>query len=143
MIKNKGLFRVVATRLMAFALVSACLGLTACATLISSQYQSLTFSSQPQGATVTIDGTSYGKTPLTVVVKRSMNGAAVQYSLDGYQTKAVIAPTRFNYVSLLDILFWPSFFVDLATGAIVQYDPPLNQVTLDSNQATGPGPATH
>jgi len=123
---------------LAAAIAALCFGMTGCATIISGQYQPVTFNTQPEGALVRLNGVDFDKTPVTISMKRTFTDPAVQYSLEGYQTTVVSVPTSFNAVSLLDILFWPSFFVDAATGSMMSYAPPFSQVTL---QAMAPVPA--
>lgn len=39
----------------------------------------------------------------------------------GYKDYAGAINSHFNGISVLNVIFWPGFFVDMATGAIQQY----------------------
>lgn len=51
-----------------------------------------------------------GKEPLRVICRRA-----------GYANYENAITSHFNAVTLLDIFFWPTFFVDLGTGAMNSY----------------------
>ena len=89
------------------------------------------FTSQPDSARVEINGISYGNTPLVVNLKRSLSKPMVTISRKGFESKTIQMQTSFDWVSIVNILFWPGFLIDLATGAIVDYDPPFYNIELD------------
>jgi hypothetical protein len=100
----------------------AALLLSGCATMFSGPTDIVTFNSYPEGAEVEIDGAHVGITPVTVPVKRSMNPPEVFLKLEGYESQYVSLQHKFNGVSALNILFFPGFFVDKATGAMRRYE---------------------
>src|ERR1700757_662302 len=106
-----------------FLMILFAFSVTGCASIFTGQYDPVTFSSEPQGATVVINGVAYGKTPTTFNMKRGFGVQTAQLSLDGYQPRTVMVTNTFNLVTLLDILFWPSFIVDAATGSMMSYSP--------------------
>lgn len=98
-----------------------------CATLFTGTHDRIYFNSIPAGATVEIDGFPQGVTPTSVLVKRTLSSKTAVLRLEGYQTRQFQVDQTFNAVSLLDFLWLPLFWipgiVDLATGAVMRYDP--------------------
>ena len=79
------------TKLIASSLVIFLM--SSCASIIHGPTQIVDFSSQPAGATITIDGKEYGKTPKAIELKRKGRERGdkpdkqmyeVKVSLDGY-----------------------------------------------------------
>jgi len=68
------------------ALVAACGLLGGCATLTKDDSQPVAFSTDPQGATIFIDGIPRGSTPDTIMIKRSSKRRIVEFKLDGYKS---------------------------------------------------------
>ncbi len=62
----------------------------------------------------------YGN-PGSVNVPREYGGLQANCSAKGYRQTGVGAGESFNAWTLVDIIFWPSFFVDAATGAAKKY----------------------
>ncbi|MCF8054700.1 MAG: PEGA domain-containing protein [Deltaproteobacteria bacterium] len=96
--------------------------LTGCATMFTSSSDPITFSSVPTGAKVEINGVNFGRTPVTIPIKRSLTSPQVQMKLDGYEPGHIMLQNTFNGVAILNIFFWPGFIVDAATGSIMKYD---------------------
>ena len=103
-----------------------------CATIFTGTTQMVRITSHPDSARVEINGISYGNTPLNVNLKRSVHKPMVTISKKGYEIKTIQLQTSFNLVSLVNILVWPGFLIDLATGAIVDYDPAVYNIDLDN-----------
>ena len=101
-----------------------CLTLTSagCATIFSGSHDPITFNSIPEGAVVEINGARVGKTPVTIPIKRSITPPQVRLKLADHEPQAILLQNTFNAVALLDILFWPGFIVDAATGSLMKYD---------------------
>ena len=71
------------------AVLGVCLGgtllvLLGCATIMQGTAQQVSISSVPTGATVTVDTTSYGVTPVTVRLSRK-DRHTIKIHLDGYE----------------------------------------------------------
>jgi hypothetical protein len=62
-----------------------------------------------------------GSNPGAVVVSKSSSPLQVRCDQDGYQSYTGVINSNFNSVTLLNIFFWPCFFVDMATGAMTKY----------------------
>jgi hypothetical protein len=121
-------------------LCSGLLFATGCASVFTGSSDRITFNSTPKGAKVEINGMKVGRTPVTVPVKRNLSAPQVRLSLDGYEPQDLILQNDFNVVACLDIFFWPSAIIDLATGAIMKYSV-LNydvDLTPDQSAATTP-----
>lgn len=59
--------------------------------------------------------------PGTVTVVKEYGGLTANCVAKGYRQNAVGTGESFNAWTLVDIIFWPSFFVDAATGAAKKY----------------------
>ncbi len=59
--------------------------------------------------------------PGVVVVSKGNAPLKVSCRQEGYQNYTGVINDNFNPVALLDIFFWPTFFVDIASGAISKY----------------------
>lgn len=95
---------------------------SSCATLFTGQNQNLSFSSEPNGANVTLDGVHLGKTPFEAKIKKSSK-KVFMFSKEGYQNEMVILKGKFNPTSLLSILFaGVGIGVDFVTGAAWKYE---------------------
>lgn len=107
--------------------------LTSCATLFSGSKQTVTFNSEPPGATIEVDGIPRGNTPAPVKLKRK--GQVVSLKKSGYMTKVFEPERSFNGVSVLNlfnILFWG---IDAATGSINRYSPKYYNIMLQKKDA--------
>jgi hypothetical protein len=59
---------------------------SSCATILQDDSQPVAFSSDPQGAIVSINGMPSGTTPCTIMVRRSRGTKMIELKKDGYQT---------------------------------------------------------
>jgi len=93
-----------------------------CATIIDNGPDLVTFTSDPTGATVQLDGRAVGTTPVDADVERKAK--AVTFDKDGFRPETLKVPRNFNEVSLGNILFGGlvGFFVDWATNSIMEAD---------------------
>lgn len=66
--------------------------------------------------------------PGTVVVSKGRGPIQVCCKEPGYKPYSGAINSNFNPVTLLDILFWPTFIVDFATGAAQKYPSHYNVV---------------
>ena len=83
-----------------------------------------------------IDGLEMGRTPATFNLRRpGLSGKNVTLRLAGYEDRNFALQSSFNTVSLINILFWPGFIVDVATGSIMKYSPTTYSMTME--QARG------
>lgn len=88
--------------------------LCGCATIIQPGPDKIDVSSEPEGARVYLNGNPVGHTPMKLSVNRS-DDMELKLQKDGYET---ITANKDKVVAgwvFLDVLFWPSFIVDLVT----------------------------
>ena len=104
--------------------VVVCLALlwSGCATIVSGGRQSVSFTSDPPGATVNAGGIM-SSTPGALNLKTNKS-YIVQFSKEGYQPASVVIGKEFNYWVLCNIFWEPITFtlVDLLTGAFWKLD---------------------
>jgi len=70
-----------------------------------------------------------GTLPATISLPRK-NEYQVEVSLDGYQTRRLAIAKGINGWLWLNLLFWPGFIVDFASGAAYKLEPAFVNVTL-------------
>jgi hypothetical protein len=110
--------------------------LSACGTLFSGTSDNVAFNSTPSGAKIEINGVSVGRTPTVVNLHRQMSPPQIMVKLDGYETKSLAVQNSFNMTTLWDIFLFPTFIVDLATGALMKFDPLNYNIELDAKPNT-------
>lgn len=104
--------------------------MTSCATIFTGTRDTIYFDSDPQGATVYLDGLEICTTPCNYKIKRSLSEKSFEVKLDGYETRIISLDREFNMVSILNLGFIPGWAIDAATGAIMKYDRKKYDVTL-------------
>tara|TARA_R110000868_G_scaffold20678_5_gene87138 strand:- start:4734 stop:5090 length:357 start_codon:yes stop_codon:yes gene_type:complete len=113
---------------MKISLMLITLFLSSCAGIIKGTSQSITFTSEPSGAEVLIDGQSRGVTPLTLKLKKN-HYDSVMFKLNGYTAVAKPLDKAYDGTALLNI-FWDSSTTDFITGAAYEYEPNSYHVTM-------------
>lgn len=114
--------------ILPFALVA----LAGCASIVSGRTQEVSFASNPEGVTVTVNGRILGKTPLTINLQRQ-SGQSLIFSKDGYKTLSMELETSING------WFWGNIVLggligsttDGITGSVHKYAPSQYMVTLE------------
>jgi hypothetical protein len=112
--------------------------ISGCATIVGGTDQTLTFNSQPDGATVTVAGRVLGKTPITVSVNKAKNQSLV-FNKEGYE------PISLQLSTSLDSLFWGNIIIggffgsttDGVSGAMYKFSPDQYFVTLMPSNSGG------
>lgn len=98
--------------------------LSGCASIAGDNTRAVKVTSQPSGAAIYVDNQQYGVTPAVINLPTYIyGGKSVTLKKKGYQDHTMMVNSKFQPIALLDILFWPSFFIDAATGNIVKIDP--------------------
>ncbi|GAB4349998.1 MAG: hypothetical protein OHK0038_28490 [Flammeovirgaceae bacterium] len=92
-----------------------------CASVFKGGSQVVSFSSDPDGAEVIIDGQSRGETPLSVSLKKNKY-STVTIKKKGYKTISRPLEKSYDVVALLNIT-WDSSTTDLISGAAYEYEP--------------------
>lgn len=113
------------------------MGLQGCATIVSGGEQSVTFNSEPDGATVVINGVSMGKTPVTIPLKRESKRTVV-FTKDGYKPFSAEMTTTVNGWFFGNILTGGLLgsSTDSSSGAINEYSPDKYFVNLVPENST-------
>jgi hypothetical protein len=99
---------------------------TGCASLIDGRRESVSFSSDPPGAQIIINGKPMGVTPTSIVLERSEYGSAnVVFKKDGYEDQRATIVTSVNNWFWGNILFGGLIgsSTDAATGAMWKFAP--------------------
>lgn len=109
-----------------------------CASIITSNEQTVTFTSEPEEATVSISGRTLGKTPFSMKVKRGKK-QFLTFKKEGYKTYTTEMPTTVNSWFWGNILFGGLLgsTTDNASGAIHEYTPDQYFVTLTPDGTYG------
>jgi len=98
--------------------------LTGCASIAGDNTRQVKVDSYPQGAAIYVDNQQYGTTPAVITLPSYIYGGKnVLLKKHGYQDHGMTVNTSFQPIAILDILFWPTIFVDAATGDLVKVDP--------------------
>ena len=101
---------------------------TGCAGIINGTTQDLTFRSEPEGATVLVDGLQRGVTPITLNLKKNEH-KTVSFRKAGYKDETVELSKKMDPVAFLNI-FWDLSTTDAITGALYEYSPNTHVVSL-------------
>ncbi len=107
--------------IITISFASTLLLLTGCATVFKGTDQVLTITSDPDGATVRIDGKPVVVTPLSTKVKKN-SADSIMVEKDGFRTETMPLDKKFDGVTLLSI-FWDLGTTDFVTGAAYEYQP--------------------
>lgn len=119
--------------------------LTSCASIIHGPTQSVDITSQPAGATITIDGQEYGQTPKTIELKRKgrLKGEAsekkmynVKVELDGFYPYELKIKREMDGWFLGNLLFGGllGIIIDASNGSMYKLTP--DQIIAQMNKST-------
>jgi len=119
--------------------------MSSCASIIHGPTQTVNFSSQPTGATITIDGKEYGKTPQAIELRRKGREKdeksdkqmyEVKVVLDGYYPYELKIKREMDGWFLGNILFGGliGIIVDASNGAMYKLTP--DQIIAQMNKST-------
>lgn len=98
--------------------------LSGCATIVKDDSQPVAFSSDPQGATVSINSVPRGVTPTTIMVRRSRKSQIVQYDMAGYKSQQFTLGKSVAGMTFGNIIFGGiiGVGVDIASGKATNYE---------------------
>ena len=105
--------------------------MTGCATIAGSDSQPVAFSSDPQGAMISINGMPQGTTPVTIQVPRQSQDQMVTVEKEGYAVKQFKLEKHIAGITAGNALFGGAIgmVVDMSTGKGMAYQPSV-QVKL-------------
>ena len=110
--------------------------LSNCASIAGNNTRAVKVESYPAGAAIYVDNQQYGVTPAVINLPTYIyGGKTVVVRKKGYQDQATMVNSKFQPIALLDILFWPSFLIDGATGDLVKIDPANLNLTYKLQRA--------
>ena len=105
---------------------------TSCATILSGTSDEIRFDSDPEGASIMLDGLKLGKTPATVTIKRpGFGNKEITLKLDGYEDRTFMLQKGFNTMAICNLASWPGWIIDVVTGTIMKYSKTNYSVDLD------------
>lgn len=109
-------------------LVSLAMWLTSCATIMSGTEQTITITSTPPGARVSV-GHQQSFTPVSVIIPKGID-IPIEVS-QGPDRRVVALNREIDPVFWLNFIppLWPGFIIDAVSGAITRYTP--NVVHID------------
>lgn len=109
------------TTILAFAVL---VNLSGCASVAGDNCRTVRVTSKPAGAHIYVDNQHYGVTPALVSLPNYIyGGKGITVKKPGFQEQTAMVNTKFQPVALLNILFWPGFIIDAATGSLIKIDP--------------------
>lgn len=92
------------------------------ASIFNGRTETISFSSEPAGATVKVNGAPICTTPCQAKLKRGSLGTNVSIEKNGYETTYVRAETHWNGLWFIGDIFWDLGTTDAITGAWYEYD---------------------
>ena len=105
---------------------------TSCATILSGTSDEIRFDSDPEGASIMLDGLKLGKTPATVTIKRpGFGNKEITLKLDGYEDRTFMLQKEFNTMAICNLASWPGWVIDVVTGSIMKYSKTNYDLDLD------------
>ncbi len=90
---------------------------TGCATVLQGKHDQIGIASQPTGAEVIVDNQVYGKTPVTVELKRK-DKHNITINVEGYEPYEFTITRKTNGFVFGNVLFGPFGLIGLAVDAI-------------------------
>lgn len=110
--------------------------LSGCASIAGDNSRAVKVQSHPAGADIYVDNQCYGVTPAVVNLPTYIyGGKSITLKKHGYHEQSMMVNTKFQPIALLDILFWPTFVIDAATGNIVKIDPATSNLHANLERA--------
>ena len=95
--------------------------LSACGTLFSGTEQDIRFDANVKETRIFIDGTEVCKTPCVYPLEKKSGSTVIVAKKKGYDDKQIVLKSHFNNISILNLIFWPAWLIDVATGGMWRY----------------------
>lgn len=112
--------------------ISLTLLLSGCATLFSDPEDEITFTTDPKGAEVYLNGDLAGKTPFSLKVEREFSKTMIiVIKKKGYKTKEFMLKNTLNTAAIFNLTSAPSWTTDAISGNMMEYDPKKYLITLE------------
>ena len=101
------------------------LSLVGCSSMLGNNNRTVAINSNPSYAEVYYNGSYVGKTPTKITVASPMDANIIRLKKSGYEPQQKPVQSSFQTVGILNVLFWPGFIVDYATGDMKKVNPTL------------------
>ncbi len=115
------------------AIILSSIIFSGCATVFKGTTERVRFKSNPADAAVFVDGEHVGSATETHILKKGFEAQSVTLKMAGYQDKAIVVEKSFDPIAILNILFWPGFIIDAASGAMMKVKKPVYVAELTKN----------
>ena len=106
-------------------LVLSAMMLSSCCTLFTPSKQTITFNGE-NGIKIYDDGVKIAEikdnNSTSVFIKKELSSKYLIAKKEGYRPTPLKLDTKFDAVAVINILFWPGFVVDAATGQMCKWD---------------------
>ena len=106
-------------------LVLSAMLLSSCCTLFTPSKQAITFNGE-NGIKIYDDGVKIAEikdnNTTSVRIKKELSSKYLIAKKEGYRPTPLKLDTKFDAVAVINILFWPGFVVDAATGQMCKWD---------------------
>lgn len=109
---------------------------TSCATVFTGTTQRMTINSEPQNAKLYLNGNFVGTTPYTGSFKKSKD-YNITVKKEGYVPGTAVASRSLNAVAILNLTSPISWIIDIATGALWQFDQDGFTIPLEKTKTIG------
>lgn len=103
-----------------------------CASIINTSRQYVPITTNPAGATVTLNGKDFGKTPTGINMKRKNNDHLLKFTLDGYEPSETSLARVVDGWIIGNILFGGliGLGIDALSGGMYHLNPNRVDITL-------------
>jgi len=124
----------------AFIVLLSAMLTSGCATIINGSTQTVEIASEPEGASIMIDGEDFGTTPASVDLKRK-TAHVVSIALPGYETQELTLERKTSGWVWGNIIFGGliGLVVDISAGGMYKLTPEQLAATLESDPSAGLG----
>ena len=101
-----------------------------CASIAGDNSKVVQVNSKPAGAKVYANNVPVGTTPTQISVN-TWSPTLVTLKKPGYEDTSTQVNTSFQTIGILNILFWPGFVIDAATGNMMKVSPESRAINAD------------
>ena len=113
-------------------MLSCAILLSSCASIFCGSKAKVTFESNVEQATLTIDGQKHKDVtfPYTTKIRRGFDETVVKAEAPLYDTETIVINKNFNAVSIINLLDVLGWGIDAATGAITKPEKNWYQIEM-------------
>lgn len=111
-------------------IIGSILVFTSCATVFTGTKQNVMIKSNPEGATIEVDGFERGVTPMPVKLRKGFRGQTITLRKEGYVPFEFRPNTFYNFATIGNLINIFGWGIDAATGAFMKYDPAVYDIKM-------------